>query len=177
MVMPVVSTFLPTTSGTSGCLSVLFAELPPVTLTSMLPPWSPATTVILQVPAPTACTTPSLSMVATYLSLVVYLRVILSSPVNLIPSCFSCPALRVSFLFSGSVKMIYLTLPLLLPLATTVSLTGPDGRSVDEELLLPDGLLEEELLLPLLLEEELLLLLLLEELLPEELPPALDELP
>ena len=48
---------------------------------------------------------------------------------------------------------------------------------MDEELLLPDGLLEEELLLPLLLEEELLLLLLLEELLPEELPPALDELP
>ena len=36
-------------------------------------------------------------------------------------------------------------------------LTGPDGRSVDEELLLPDGLLEE--VLPLLLEEEPLLLL------------------
>lgn len=71
--------------------------------------------------------------------------------------------------------MIYLTLPLLLPLTTTVSLTGPDGRSVDEELLLPDGLLEE--VLPLLLEEEPLLLLLPEELLPEELPPALDELP
>lgn len=46
---------------------------------------------------------------------------------------------------------------------------------MDEELLLPDGLLEE--VLPLLLEEEPLLLLLPEELLPEELPPALDELP
>ena len=74
--------------------------------------------------------------------------------------------------------MIYLTLPLLLPLTTTVSLTGPAGRSVDEELLLPDRLARgENCCCPLLLEEELLLLLLLEELLPEELPPALDELP
>ena len=35
MVMPVVSTFLPTTSGTSGCLSVLFAELLPEELEAM----------------------------------------------------------------------------------------------------------------------------------------------
>ena len=51
-----------------------------------------------------------------------------------------------SFLSSGSVKVIYFTVPVLFPSETTVSLTGPDG--------LEEVLLEE--LLELLLEEELL---------------------
>ena len=39
-----------------------------------------------------------------------------------------------SFLFSGSVKMMYCTSPVPGPSAMTVSLTGPDGRLLLDEL-------------------------------------------
>ena len=102
-------------------------------------------------------------MVATFLSLVVYFLCTELSPLILIPSFFSSPAFMLSFLFSGSVKIIYFTVPVVFPSTTTVSLTGVDGLLSEE--------LEEELLDVLELLEKLSVLLELEEELPE-VPPS-----
>ena len=67
------------------------------------------------------------------------------------PSFFSSPTFSLSFLFSGSVKMMYLTFPFpfgeALP-ETTVWLTGPDGLVEAEEF----SCLLEEVVLPCWLE-------------------------
>ena len=102
-------------------------------------------------------------MVATFLSLVVYFLCAELSPLILIPSFFPSPASMLSFLFSGSVKIIYFTVPVVFPSTTTVSLTGVDGLLSEE--------LEEELLDELELLEDLSVLLELEEE-PPEVPPS-----